>query len=64
MNKDIYYYKNIKTEFINKLNNYFNYFQIDNKKIVLDEVTNYSNSFLNEPYLNYYNVYLKISNIY
>ena len=36
MNKNIKYYKNIKTEFINKLNNYFKYFKIDNKKIILD----------------------------
>ena len=64
MNKDIKYCKDIKSEFINKLNNYFEYFKIDNKKYLLDEVTNYSKSFLNEPYIDYYQEYIKISNIY
>ena len=64
MNKDIKYYKDIKSEFINKLHNYFKYFKIDNKKYLLDEVTNYSKSFLNESYIHYYEEYINISNIY
>jgi hypothetical protein len=63
MNKNIKYYKDIKIEFINKLNNYFEYFKIDDKKYVLDEVTNYSKSFLNEPYIDYYEDYINISNM-
>ena len=63
MNKNIKYYKDIKIEFINKLNNYFEYFQIDDKKYVLDEVTNYSKSFLNDSYIDDYEEYINISNM-
>ena len=64
MNKNTKYYKDIKNEFINKLNNYFEYFKIDNIKYVLDEASNYSKSFLSEPYIDYNEEYLNISNMY
>ena len=61
------YNTNIKNELLQKLNFVLNVYKtrhnIIDEKIILDRLSEYTISFLNEPYINYYDEYLNIYNI-
>ena len=59
------YNTNIKHELLQKLNFVLNVYKtrhnITDEKNILDGLTEYTISFLKEPYINYYNEYLNIT---
>ena len=65
MNTQERYNTNIKNELIHKLNFVMNVYKtrhnITDEKNILDDLTEYTISFLNEPHINYYHEYMNIT---
>jgi len=65
MNTQERYNTNIKNELINKLNFVMNVYKtmhnITDERNILDDLTEYTISFLNEPHINYYHEYMNIT---
>ena len=65
MNTQERYNTNIKNELIHKLNFVMNVYKtmhnITDERNILDDLTEYTISFLNEPHINYYHEYMNIT---